>query len=174
MDTLEPSDALLTISELSIAIVGFAGIVTVLQPAETRQLAQNRFRLRVMVEFALASLVFSLLPLALLYGQGSNERNWSIASAALIIALPAYIIYGRTRQYGIRGPEPIGLAWFRAFVFVGFGLTELAQLLNIAGVVFHRSFTAYFIGLAWLLVISAIMFARIIFYSGAADIPGRQ
>ena len=66
---------------------------------------QNRFRLRVMVEFGLASLVYSLLPLALL---------------------------------------------------------------------FHRSFTAYFIGLAWFLVISAIMFARIIFYSGAVDIRGKR
>ncbi len=59
-------------------------------------------------------------------------------------------------------------------MFVGFVLVTLVQLLNIAGFVFHRSFTAYFIGLAWLLVISAIMFVRIIFYSGAVDIRGRR
>ncbi len=171
---MEPSDALLTISELSIAIVGFAGIVTVLQPAETRQLAQNRFRLRVMVEFALASLVYSLLPLVLLYGQGSNERSWSIASAALVIGLSGYTIYRRAGEHGIRGPAPNPSPQFRVFMVGGFVLVTLVQLLNIAGVVFHRSFTAYFIGLAWLLVISAIMFARIIFYSGATDIRGRR
>ena len=173
MDSLEPSDALLTISELSIAIVGFAGIVTVLQPAETRQLAQNRFRLRSMVEFALASLVYSLLPLVLLYSQVPNELSWSIASAALIIGLSGYIIYRRAGEHGIRGPAPNPSPRFRVFMLVGFVLVMLVQLMNIAGVVFPRSFTAYFIGLAWLLVISAIMFARIIFYSGAVDIRGR-
>ncbi len=171
---MEPSDALLTISELSIAIVGFAGIVTVLQPAETRHLEQNRFRLRLMMELALASLVFSLLPLALLYGQGSNELSWSIASAVLAIAVPAYIIYQRARQRRITGPEPVPSAGFRGFVQVGSGFVTLVQLLNTVGVVFHRSFTAYFIGLAWLLVLSAILFVRIIFYSGAFDIRGRR
>ena len=171
---MEPSDALLTISELSVAIVGFAGIVTVLQPAETRQLAQNRFRLRLMMEFALASLVFSLLPLALLYGHGSNELSWSIASAALVIAVPAYVIYQRARHGRIAGPEPVSSAVFRGFVVVGSGLATLVQLLNTVGVVFHRSFTGYFIGLAWLLVLSTIFFVRIIFYSGAFDIRARR
>jgi hypothetical protein len=164
---VDPSDALLTICELAIAILGFAGVVTLLQSPEMRQRTQNRFRLRIMVEHAIGSLVFSLLGIALIASHGSGPLTWSVASGTLAVFLPAHAVSGQIRLHRIF--DSSAYPAFNTFILSAQAVATLIQILNALGVLFERSFTGYFIGLAWLLLFAAILFVRVFVYSGALN-----
>jgi len=57
-----PTDVLLTIAEIAIAVLGFAAIVTALRRRSGDGDLISWFRLRVMIESSLAALAFSFLP----------------------------------------------------------------------------------------------------------------
>ena len=74
---MNPNEALLTIAEIAIATIGFAGIVSALRPKSSHGAdAMHRLRLRLMVEASASVMVFAFLPFVLV-GLVADEKIWA-------------------------------------------------------------------------------------------------
>ncbi|MBW2509382.1 MAG: hypothetical protein JRE81_12175, partial [Deltaproteobacteria bacterium] len=63
---MDPNEALLTIAEIAIATIGFAGIMSALRPSSSQSAdAMHRLRLRLMVEASASVMIFAFLPFVL-------------------------------------------------------------------------------------------------------------
>ena len=66
--TADASEVLLTLAEISVAFAGFSSIVATFQKRSGDDGTQfDHFRFWIMLEFSLASLLFSMLPFALYF-----------------------------------------------------------------------------------------------------------
>jgi hypothetical protein len=163
---LETQDTLLTFAELAVALAGFAGIVTVFQSRGRGWSAVDTNRLWMMLAFALATLVFSVLPLAWLL---AGRSPWLVCSALLgcFAAVQGFrsslTLYQRPPGYN---------PYLVAFVATGGLAASVVQFLNVSDLVFRQGFTGYFLGLLWLVVGAAFFFARLV-YVGMADAHGK-
>ena len=87
---MQDHDVLLTMAEIAVAFIGFAGIVVVFQRREAdawERTDTQRFWL--MVVSALLALVFSLLPLLFIAAGRSSETTWAVCSAAMAVFVGA-------------------------------------------------------------------------------------
>ena len=164
---METQGTLLTFAELAVALAGFAGIVTVFQSRGRSWSAVDTNRLWMMLAFALATLLFSLLPLAWMF---AGRSPWLVCSALLGCFAgfqgirSSLTLYQRPAGYNL---------YLVAFVATGGLSASAVQFLNVFDLVFGRGFTGYFLGLLWLVVGAAFFFARLV-YVGMADTHGKS
>lgn len=116
-----------------------------------------------LIIYGLSAVLFALLPLAFT-GTGAAEASvWSACSLLLAVFLVAQTIVSgsRIRSYSAQDPALHSPRWAFAFlVLTSFAVMVL--LANAFGVIFERAFSAYFIGLLWLLAASALTFTRLL------------
>jgi hypothetical protein len=158
MNSAEP---LLTIAEVSVAFAGFASIVTVVASRGLEAWGPgNRMRFRLMIYMSLSSVLFSLLPFSFVLLEVSESTTWGLSSAALALFLGSYLIFsipGFSRL--VRNGELNG---YVAALSIGLGLVAVAvQVLSLVQIVSPPE-GAYFVGVLYLLVLSAISFARLV------------
>lgn len=160
---MDAEGTLLGLADLAVALAGFAGVVTAFQ---IRARPWSRFdsqRLFNMLIFAFALLFFSLLPIVWL---AAAEYPWATCSALLGVTAAAQCVVSTSRAV----LRPPGTQTYVAMFMAAGGLMSAIVLwLNTFGVLFQRSFTGYFIGLFWLVIASAVFFARLV-YLGLSDI----
>lgn len=164
---IDPSETLLTIAEIAIAVVGFAGIAFVLRVGSPKPI--NLFRLQLMVESSVLAVTFSFLPILLLSTALSGERVWALSSAALGIATPIYVATILVRQARRFGSALLPEALIADSTTLAATCVVTATLfLNAMGWAFSERFTGYLVGLLWALAGSIAMFVRIVLLSGAS------
>jgi hypothetical protein len=163
---LETQDTLLTFAELAVALAGFAGIVTVFQSRGRTWSAVDTNRLWMMLSFALATLVFSLLPLAWLL---AGRSPWLVCSGLLGCFA---VVQGFRSSLTLYQRPPGYNLYLVAFVATGGLSAAVVQFFNVLGLVFRQGFTGYFLGLLWLVVGAAFFFARLV-YVGMSDAHGK-
>jgi hypothetical protein len=155
-------ETLAVLAEVSVAFAGFSGIVTVFRrPDPSLWSGLDRFRLRFMVEFSLATLALSLLPL-LLAELGLTERGvWGLSSLVLGLGASYYLVRSlrRVRSLVVAG-EPVSrpLAIVSGIVGVAVAASALA---NATGA-FARPSGVYLAGVGGCLFVSSAMFARLL------------
>ena len=167
---MNPNDALLTIAEIAIATIGFAGIMSALRPSSAHPTdAMHRLRLRLMVEASASVMVFAFLPFALL-GFVDSDRIWIIGSGVLAITSPLLVgsIYVRQRRLFGTGLIRETLL-FDTLVVIMAVLVETALIVNCFSAVFEPRFTAYLMGVLFPLAVAVAMFIRAIFAADAND-----
>jgi hypothetical protein len=111
-----------------------------------------------------AAVLFAMLPIALL-GLGMSETSsWAVSSAVLGVSLavahPTVVHFLRrlpAAAVAAEFPHKLGL-----FVLIVSLLVAFLLLLNVVGFQFEREFGPYFLGLLWLLALSAIQFVRLL------------
>lgn len=155
------SDVLLATGEIAVALVGFAGIVFAFhRPLHGPALAASLGRFWSMLILGSGALLFSLLPFPFLSAGLSSRTAWSVCSVLMALFVGAHLLsavrLGRRRA----GAAPLPVA---AFVRGGSAAAVVVLALNSIDVVFHRSFTGYFVGVLWLLAASLFFFARLIY-----------
>jgi len=163
-------EALLTIAEIAIATIGFAGIVSALRPSASEAAdAMHQLRLRLMVEASASVMVFAFLPFVL-SGFVSSESIWAIGSGIIAIASPLLVgsIYVRQRRLFGSGLIRETLL-FDSFVMIMAALVEITLILNCLGVLFESRFAAYLMGVLFPLGFAVAMFIRAIFASDAIE-----
>ena len=167
---MDPNEALLTIAEIAIATIGFAGIMSALRPSSSHAAdAMHRLRLRLMVEASASVMVFAFLPFVLL-GLVDSEKIWAIGSGILAITSPLLVGSIYVRQQRLFGSGLIReTLLFDTFVVVMAGLVEIALIVNCLGAVFESHFAAYLLGVLFPLSVAVAMFIRAIFASDAAE-----
>ncbi len=164
---IDPADTLLTIAEIAIAVVGFAGIAFVLRSDSPKPI--NLFRLQLMVETSVLAITFSFLPILLLSTGFDSERVWALSSALLGVVTPVYVTTIFLRQTERFGATLLPEARIADSTVLGATCLVTALLvLNVFGWAFTHRFTGYLVGLLWALASAVAMFVRIVLLSGAS------
>ena len=157
---MQDHDVLLTMAEIAVAFIGFAGIVVVFQRREAdawERTDTQRFWL--MVVSALLALVFSLLPLLFIAAGRSSETTWAVCSAAMAVFVGAGALAASAAALG----RPPGFSRVISGLVLLFAVPSFVVLvLNALDVGFHRSLAGYLVGLFYLIGYSAAFFARLV------------
>jgi hypothetical protein len=157
------TDVLLTFAEIAVAFAGFSSIVAIFQKSSTvNSRFFDVFRFWVMLEFSLAAVFFSLLPLPLGFLGVPPAAVWSISGSALILFIVAHGVF--TAKLIRRGEPAVISSLTRPLSLVAniaFGLIILSQILNLSGVL-GRSFGPYLAGLFLLLFGAGLNFVRLV------------
>ena len=167
---MDPNEALLTIAEIAIATIGFAGIMSALRPSSSDSAdAMHRLRLRLMVEASASVMIFAFLPFVLL-GLVDSEKIWALGSGILAITSPLLVgsIYVRQRRLFGTGLIRETLL-FDTSVVVMAALVEIALIVNCLSEFFESHFAAYLLGVLFPLAVAVAMFIRAIFASDAVE-----
>jgi hypothetical protein len=167
---VNPNEALLTIAEIAIATIGFAGIMSALRSSSAQKTnAMHRLRLRLMVEASASVMVFAFLPFVL-SGLVDIDRIWIFGSAILAITSPMLVgsIYVRQRRLFGTGLIRETLL-FDTFVVIMAVFVEAVLIVNCFGTFFEQHFAAYLLGVLFPLGVAVAMFIRAIFAADAND-----
>jgi hypothetical protein len=167
---VDPNEALLTIAEIAIATIGFAGIMSALRPSSSHSVdAMHRLRLRLMVEASASVMVFAFLPFVL-QGLVDSEGIWTFGSGILAVTSPLLVgsIYVRQRRLFGSGLIRETLL-FDTFVMASAVVVETALIVNCLGLFFEPRFAAYLLGVLFPLAVAVAMFIRAIFAADAHD-----
>lgn len=162
--TADASEVLLTLAEISVAFAGFSSIVATFQKRSGDDGASfDHFRFWIMLEFSLASLLFSLLPFALYFAGLSGPAVWSSAGATMVAFIVAHgfgFVFLRRRARAV-----LDSSITRPFLIASqliYGSVVISQLLNISNIGLHRGFGPYLFGLLMLMLAAAANFARLV------------
>jgi hypothetical protein len=166
--TIEASiagDPLLTTAEVAITLAGFTGIVAVLgQRGRGDWRPEEQLRLVMLLASSFAALLFAMLPIALGSLGLTEAGSWTISSTLLAVSIaaahPAVVYFLRflpAEAVEAEFPRRLGL-----FVLVVSLMVALLLALNAVGYGFEQQFGPYFVGLMWLLALSAVQFIRLL------------
>jgi hypothetical protein len=167
---VDPNEALLTIAEIAIATIGFAGIMSALRPSSSHSADRmHRLRLRLMVEASASVMVFAFFPFVL-SGLVDSEKIWTLGSGILAITSPLFVGSVYVRQRRLFGTGLIReTLLFDTFVVVMAMVVEIALVVNFLGMIFESHFAAYLLGVLFPLGVAVAMFIRAIFAADASD-----
>jgi hypothetical protein len=161
---LDAFDTLLTLSEVSLGLAGFAGIVVVFGRGPGALAPADSFRLLALVGCSLGTLFLSLIPIALNAVGLPEPELWQWSSAILLaVAVPAHLFaLSRVRRDAAEILEvvPVYLLPIGAFLFLA---NLIAQICNALGAGWVPSFGVYLFGLLLYLGFAALQFARMLF-----------
>jgi hypothetical protein len=164
---MQAADALTTLAQVSVAFAGFSGIVTAFRrrsPGEWSDL--DRFRFRFMVEFSLATLALSMLPLFLVELGLSEPRAWTVASLVLGGGALSYLARSalQLRRLLAAGEQ---VSRTLAAVSVAIGIAVAASAFGNAANLFSHPSGVYLAGVGGCLFVSSAMFARLLLANSA-------
>jgi hypothetical protein len=164
------SEILSLVAELAIALAGFASLVAILGNRQARDdVTIEAIRLQGMLEYALITAAFALLP-HLPYSAGlSEDLTWRLCSAVFATIGATYLVVAFRRSTGVRS-YPIGrprgffVPHSRSWVVVSLGLVGSAVTLLLAGAfgLLPRPEVGYLWGLYAYLSIAALLFLRLV------------
>lgn len=162
---MDQAEALLAIAQIALGLAGFGGVFVAVgrQHGATRGAADS-YRLVLLLGTALATLVLSLVPVALgALGLG-DAAVWQVASGLLALLLAALLAVARRdrRRHAEeirRGESPAVAAAILALSVA----TLAAQVLGAFGVFGGRGFGVFLSGLVFLVAFGSYLFARMLF-----------
>lgn len=147
-----PIDTLMTAAELAVGIAGFTAVAIALGRMGVES-ARDRLDLFVMLSIPLGALIFSLLPVVLVYLNVGPSTALRISSGAMVAFAVTWYVYAYTRsdvEYRAETPLTIGIA-------VVSSANTLAQLSNATILSSNWLFGVYFAGVAWLQVAAVVV-----------------
>ncbi len=171
MRSVIPSDVLLTIAEVAIAVLGFAAIVTALRRRSAQRAdLLTRFRLGIMIEASTAVLLFSFLPFVFRAADLQESSVASVSSALFAVALAILLPRGFARQRRHFGsfflPET---RLFDVLAVTSGALLVGALSLRSADLLPQLGFAPYLASLLSILLVAISMFVRFVFFASEAD-----
>lgn len=148
-------DQLFTMAEIGAAFMGFTAIVGVVARAVGEN-ALPKFNFWLLMEFSLASIFFSLLPIGILNFAVEPKVVWTICSCVVAMFMVVHLaLVARHLGPAIQAAGGIFL-WGPRLVPALIGIVSLIQILNATGVYFHQDYPAYYIALVWFLLLASI------------------
>ena len=157
---VDPEAFLLTIAELSVAVVGFSAIVAALNRGEkAKESGYQRLLVYAMVEFGFAALLFALFPSVV--GFFGLDGVWAsrVSNTALAIFFFAYFPLYQRRRFALANESPPEGRQinFRVRLVITYTIAAMALLSGWA-IVPVPPFAAYALGISWLLFLAALGF----------------
>ncbi len=159
---MEPSDLLINIAAIFVALAGFSGIVATFQLREDRRITRgDALGLSIMVNFSLTGPVFCLSSIVLL-SFGLDERTvWGVSSAAMSLNYFVWVVVMLWQIRSIRVSSFLVKALFTLFTFLALSGSTISAM-NAAGIVFQQEFGPYLAMFVLPLAMVSIMFSRLL------------
>lgn len=157
-------DSLQTISEISIGLAGFSGLIVALRKSSGPLTDVQKYRLKILFAMTFGSMFLSLLPDLLQNFQVPEERIWFDSSAAMFaysLVFASWMIAGARRVAKV-APEIFNWAVFSALT-AGHIIVLLLLLGVMTGFIGDRAAGVYVLGLVWYLIHAAQQFTRMLF-----------
>lgn len=163
----DPAGTLLTLVEIAVALLGFAGVVTALsaEPKGTT-LAGREFRILVLVIAGSGAVVFSFIPVVALALDVPQHTVWSwmsLASAALLIGFLTWGLFRQKKLFGAYVPPGAGATDSSLIAVVG--LCSVAAVGNAIGWGLDQEFAGYLIAITPWFYVAILVFFRTLFDS---------
>ncbi len=169
---MEPTDALFNVIEASLALAGFAGVVTALdQRSAGHWRREDRDRIVNLLTATLFAFVSSLFALTLIYADVASV--WRVSSVALILFVLVGAVVGGLGVLRRRRQDPafsVRTSYFAA-IYLSVAASIVLQLANLLR---FDAFWPYFAGLAVLLCIGASQFARLLWFGFLRRLAAQQ
>lgn len=159
-----PTDLLLTVAEVSVALAGFASVVSIFgQRISNVDPRISYHRLRIMVELSLTATAFSLVPVMLAATDLSASANWRLSSLMFVAVATSHMVfrYARLRR-AASNPDQVR---FNATTWAWVGTGALAQLglfLVVVGALPRGQAAAYLFALSYQLGLTGLYFLRLL------------
>lgn len=160
MAELSASEVLTVVAEISIALIGFAGVVVAFRQRGLEALPPNeQLRLRYMLLVACAALLFALFPFVPHYLRLGASATWTLSSGTLALGLLSLILatYFDAKPHG----RQLSRAWLYIYQ-TGGSLAAVALLLNCFGAFGEVLPGVYLVGLGFLLFNATSLFVRLV------------
>jgi hypothetical protein len=160
--SMDGSDQLLIVTEVSVALAGFAGVVSAYQYKEGVHLRRgDALGIAMMVNIGLVDAFFSVLPL-MLFGLGLSEvLSWKVSSALMAANYAVFWTYIFRNMRGVKVRKLSSKLVYAALYSGGFLILSI-NLANAFGIVYHGVQGPFFVSLILPLVIAGYMFARLV------------
>jgi hypothetical protein len=147
-------DSYRTIADISVALTGFIGIILVLQH---RDQSFSRLGLATILGSSLGAMMFSFVP-DFLGNFLSSDTTWRVACGSFGLYHLFLIINHQVRQRSIRSNTPVQLT----ITLLSFPVVVLKIAVGL-GLLLSYAYDIYYLGLLWLVGITAYLFALILF-----------
>ena len=161
---MDAFDTLLTLSEVSLGLAGFAGIIVVFGRGPGALPTADSLRLAALLAASFGTLFFSLIPIALGFVGVPEPELWGWSSSIMVVAVvPAHLVgvsWMRRNREEILEVAPLRLLVFAATALLA---NLIAQVCNALGVGSLPMFGVYLFGLILYLLFAALQFARMLF-----------
>lgn len=159
---MEYTEQLLTITQVAIAIAGFAGIIGTFQFKDGEKIRRgDAVGLAMIVNTGLMASLYSTLPLLMLNFGINDSLVWAISSGSGSIIYIIFILYAvnrlkKMKTYKTNDKITINLLFLVAFIII------IINILNAFNVVFKREFGPFYISLIYALGSVCYMFSRLL------------
>jgi hypothetical protein len=162
---MEHEEALLAIAEIALGLAGFGGVfVAVGRSREAVRRPADTYRLVLLLCMALATLVLSLLPVALGSLGLAPPGLWRVSNGLQAVVLAVLlVVFRRWRQRHLEeirhGEAPLvaALIWVLSVVAL------VAQAASAAGLLQAQAAGVFLTGLVFLVAFGSYLFARMLF-----------
>lgn len=159
---MEYTDQLLTITQVSVAIVGFAGIIGTFQFKEGERIrVGDVVALEMMVKVGLMATFCSILPFILSNFGIDDASVWAIGSGFACVIYTYLWIYTANRIKNFRKYKTINKIMIYVIFIIAF-VVVLINFLNIFNIVFKREFGPFYVSLIYALGSVCLMFPRLL------------
>ncbi len=159
---MEQADQLLTLTQVAIAIAGFAGIIGTFQFKEGERISVgDAIGLAMIVNTGLMSAFYSTLPLLLASFDIDDSLIWAISSGLACIIYSYFIFYVANRLKKLKVYKAFNKLIIYLLFIISF-IIIIINLLNTLNIVFKREFGPFYISLIYSLGTVCYMFSRLL------------
>lgn len=158
-------EALRTIAEIAVTLAGIIGIIVVIQH---RDAAFMSLGMTTIFGTSFGAMMFALLP-DLLSGILATETMWRIVCGAFGLYHLFLILRHQIKQRSIRSNTPVQLM----ITLASFPVVFIKLAVGV-GFLMAYAFEIYYLGLLWLIGVSAYLFAMIILDNPQVDLETRD
>ncbi len=159
---MDKAQQLLTITQVAIAIAGFAGIIATFQFKGNVKIRRgNALGLAMIVNTGLVGAFFSILPF-ILFNFGLNDSLvWTISSSLMSLNYILFYLYVVTHLKKFKVNKTANKVRVSFMMIIGI-LVLIMNILNSFNVVFKREFGPFFMSLVFPLFIVGFMFSHLL------------
>ena len=159
---MENGDQLLTLTQVAIAVAGFAGIIGTFQFKKGERIRRgDAIGLAVVVNTGLMSAFYSTLPLILINFGLNDSTVWAISSGMTCIIYAYFSIDIAIRLKNFKTYKTLNKIIIYLLFIVGF-IVIVINFLNACNIAFKREFGPYYIALIYSLGLVCYMFSRLL------------
>lgn len=165
---LPASDVLIVVAEISVALVGFSGIIAVFRQRGVSSWPPHiAYRFSFMCWNAFSAMAFALLPFVPHYTARFSEFTWQISSTlfAIVAICFMWLTYSKSKKLPAESRAQLSSGWMLTYQS-GLALIALILAGNALSLLGTSGPAAYLAALGWQLFLAASLFVRLLLGPG--------
>lgn len=161
--SIEATDTLLSLAEIAVAVLGFAGVLAVMKGSQREVIPGiNQWRLEALVVYGTNAIAFSLVPVVFL-AMGSPENTiWPLGSSLSAVVMIAWLVWAfRKQKKYFSNYFPKQTLWNDVLILIVCVFSIGAAVDNLfVGGLFNQSFGGYIFSIAPWFYVAVMAFLR--------------